>query len=57
MATIVTFVFLYVCYIAKEPSGSVAAALCSLWGVELGLSALIKVSEKDENEKKDEGSI
>lgn len=45
MASFVTVAVLYICYRANEISGTVVTALCGLWSIELGLSALIKVSE------------
>ena len=45
MSTIVTLAALYVSYLARDITGSVVAPLCGLWGIELGLSAWIKITE------------
>ena len=54
MASIVTAGTLYICYRANEISGAIVTALCGLWSIELGLGALIKVSENKDVKKEDQ---
>ena len=57
MATVVTFATLYICYRAGDISSGTVTALCGLWSFELGLSALIKVTENKIVKKEKEDDI